>query len=152
MKIDIIEFEEKYARDFKRLNLDWLDKYHLTESHDLEILNDPNGMILDRGGYIFLAMIDEKVIGTAALINEGDSKYELAKMSVTPEFRGQGIGKRLIEKCFQQARQTGAKKISLFSNSKLQAALNLYARYGFKHVPVKEAPFSTADVRMEFQF
>ena len=152
MKIDIIDFEEKYAADLKRLNLEWLDKYDLTESHDLKILNDPKGTILDNGGCIYLAMIGEKVIGTAALINEGNGEYELAKMSVTPEFRGKGISKLLIEKCFQQATQLGAKKILLFSNSKLQTALNLYTKYGFKHIPVTDAPFSTADVKMEFQF
>jgi N-acetylglutamate synthase-like GNAT family acetyltransferase len=152
MKIEIIEFEEKYAADFKRLNLEWLDKYRLTESHDLKILNDPKETILDNGGCIYLATVDEKVIGTAALIDEGSGEYELAKMSVTPEFRGKGISKLLIEKCFQHARQLGAKKILLFSNSKLQTALNLYSSYGFKHVPVTDAPFSTADVKMEFQF
>ncbi|HSZ85896.1 MAG TPA: hypothetical protein VK787_07680 [Puia sp.] len=38
MKIDIIEFEEKYAADFKNLNLEWLDKYGLTESNGISIL------------------------------------------------------------------------------------------------------------------
>ncbi len=152
MKIDIIEFEEKYAADFKNLNLEWLDKYNLTESHDLKILNNPQKTILDTGGYIYLALMSGKVIGTAALIKEGNDEYELAKMSVAPEFRGKGISKILIERCLVKAKEAGAKKILLFSNSKLQTALNLYAKYGFKHVPVIDAPFTTADVKMEFQF
>jgi hypothetical protein len=54
----IIDYEDRYAADFRQLNLEWLDKYHLTESHDLLVLNDPKGSILDRGGYIYLAFQD----------------------------------------------------------------------------------------------
>ena len=102
MKIEIIDFEEKYAADFKSLNLEWLDKYNLTESHDLMVLNNPKATILDRGGYIYLAVFEQKIIGSAALMNEGDDEYELAKMSVDPAFRGKGISKLLIEKCFEK--------------------------------------------------
>jgi putative acetyltransferase len=152
MKIEIVEFEEKYAPDFKALNLEWLDKYGLTESHDLKILNNPQQNILASGGFIYLALVNGAVVGTAALIYEGNDEYELAKMSVTAAFRGKGISKVLIEKCLSTAQGLRAKKISLFSNSKLQTALNLYTQYGFKAVPVIGAPFSTADVRMELQF
>jgi putative acetyltransferase len=152
MTIDIIEFEEKYSADFKALNIEWLDKYNLTESHDLEILNNPKGTVLDNGGCIYLALINEKVIGTAALINEGDGEYELAKMSVAPQYQGKGISKLLIEKCLEKAKQIKAKKLFLYSNNQLQTALNLYSKYGFQHVSVVNAPFITADVKMEFQF
>ena len=50
--IDIIAYENKYQPDFKRLNLEWLDKYGLTESHDLEMLDDPQESVLARGGYL----------------------------------------------------------------------------------------------------
>ena len=39
--IEIIEYDEKYHADFKRMNLDYLDKYNLTESHDMIILDNP---------------------------------------------------------------------------------------------------------------
>jgi GNAT superfamily N-acetyltransferase len=148
----IIGFEDKYAADFKKLNLEWLDKYHLTESHDLEVLDDPTGTVIDRGGYIYLAMYEGEVIGTAALVKEPDDEFELAKMAVAPAFQGKGISKLLIEKCIDQARQKGARKLFLYSNSQLKKALQLYTRYGFKQVPVINSPFLTADVKMEFQF
>jgi GNAT superfamily N-acetyltransferase len=146
---DIIEYEEKYHQDFKRLNLEWLDKYNLTESHDLLILDDPQGTILERGGFIWLAKADDKIVGTAALMNEGHGIFELAKMSVTEEWQGNGISKLLIETCLAKAREIGAKKLSLFSNHQLQAALKLYKKYGFRDVEVIDTPFLTADVKME---
>jgi putative acetyltransferase len=147
--ITIIEYEDKHYEDFRRLNLEWLEKYGLTESHDLEILDDPKGTILDRGGVIYMAKSGDQIVGSAALIKETESEYELAKMAVTANWRGQGISKLLIEKCLDTARKRNVKKLTLYSNSQLQSALNLYKKYGFYHIPAENAPFVTADVRME---
>lgn len=147
--IQIIEYTEQYQPDFKRLNLEWLDLYNLTESHDLEILDDPSGTVIDRGGLIFLAMDGNDVVGTAGLWKETDEEYELIKMAVDPGYRGQGISKVLLERCIREAANRDAKKIILFSNSQLQTAISLYRKYGFEHVPVTGAPFLTADIKME---
>ncbi len=147
--IHIVNYAAKYQPDFKRLNLEWLDKYGLTESHDLEILDDPEGTVIARGGYIFLAMDEDKVVGTAGLWKESGLEYELIKMAVDPQYRGRGISKLLLEECIGKAREMGAVKITLFSNSQLTTALKLYENYGFRHVTVTGAPFLTADVKME---
>lgn len=146
---EIIDYTDTYAADFKGINLEWLDKYHLTESHDLQMLEDPRGTIIAHGGVIYLAKSNDTIIGSAALIKEHDGIYELAKMTVIPAWRGKGISKLLIEKCLATARSLKAKKIILFSNDQLQAALALYTQYGFKHVDVTDSPFTTANVKME---
>ncbi|MGC4099917.1 GNAT family N-acetyltransferase [Ferruginibacter sp.] len=147
--INIIDYKTVYQPDFYRLNIAWLDKYHLTESHDLQILNDPEGTIVANGGYIWLAMEDDVVVGTAAIIKESDGAYELAKMAVDDAYQGRGISKLLIEKCIEKAKEVGATKLELFSNSQLTTALELYKKYGFHHVDVTGSPFETADVKME---
>jgi GNAT superfamily N-acetyltransferase len=147
--IQIISYEDKYQPDFRRLNLEWLDKYHLTESHDLEILDDPMGTVIDGGGSVFLAMHGDEVVGTAGLLKSNEEEYELIKMAVDPGYRGKGISKLLLEKCIDEARERKAEKVILFSNSQLQTAINLYKKYGFEHVPVASAPFLTADIKME---
>ncbi len=149
--IEIIEYTDNHASDFKRMNLEWLDKYNLTESHDLMVLDDPKGTILDRGGAIYLAKNENEIIGSAALMKEHDGVYELAKMTVTDSWKGKGISKLLIEKCISKAKELGAKKITLFSNHQLQVALNLYKKFGFEHVEVTDSPFATADVKMELE-
>jgi putative acetyltransferase len=147
--MEIVEYENKYQPDFKRLNLEWLDKYDLTESHDLEILDDPMGTVIDRGGHIFLAMDIERVIGTAGLWKKNDQEFELVKMTVDPAYRGRGISKILLDRCLDEARKSKAEKVSLFSNSQLQTALKLYEKYGFRNVAVTGTPLLTADVKME---
>ena len=147
--ITIIPYENKYQPEFKKLNLYWLDHYNLTESHDLEILDDPQGAVIDRGGCIFLAMDQEHVVGTAGLWKENEKEYELVKMAVELSYQGQGISKILLETCLREAEKRGATKIFLFSNSQLTTALRLYSKYGFHHVDVTNAPFLTADIKME---
>ena len=147
--VRIINYEEKHHNDFRRLNLEWLEKYNLAESHDLQVLDDPKGTILDRGGVIYMAEEDGQLIGSAALMKEAEGIYELAKMAVDPHWRGKGISKLLIEKCLETARSWNATKVTLYSNSQLQTALSLYKKYGFYHIGTENSPYVTADVRME---
>ena len=151
MNITIIPYSNEHHSIFKQLNLEWLDKYNLTENHDLMVLDDPTGTILDRGGFIWLAKAGDEIVGSAALMNEGHGIFELAKMCVAKGWQGKGISKILIETCLKKAKETGAKKLTLFSNHQLQTALKLYEKYGFKNVEVKDSPFETADVKMELE-
>jgi putative acetyltransferase len=145
----IIDYEDKYIKDFQRLNLEWLEKFNLTESHDLEILNHPRENVIDRGGFLFLLIEDNVIIGTAGIFKISDTEYELIKMSVAPEQRGKKYGDMLLEKCIGKAKEMKASKMILYSNSNLQTAIRLYEKFGFKHVEVIDAPFETADIKME---
>lgn len=145
---EIVDYTANHARAFYELNRRWLDQFGLTESHDLVILEDPQGTIIDRGGAIFIAVEDHEVVGTAAIMKDEHQGFELAKMTVAEDYRGRGISKMLIEKCIAKAKELGADHISLFSNHLLKEAIKLYEKYGFRHREVKDAPFETADISM----
>jgi GNAT superfamily N-acetyltransferase len=149
MDVRIIPYRSEHRDDFKKLNLEWLDHFHLTEHHDLVILNDPEGEVIDKGGFLFMAEADGKIVGSAGLMKEIEGVYELIKMAVAEPYRGKGIARLLIERCLYKAREIGAEKVTLFSNHQLQTAISLYAKYGFQHTEVVNAPMETADVRME---
>lgn len=149
MDITIIDFEPVYAVDFLRLNIEWLDKYELTEPADISMLENYQSEILDTGGCIFLAKAGEEIVGSAALIQDKPGEFELAKMAVTANWQGKGISKLLMEKCLVKAKELAATKVFLVSSSKLNTALSLYEKYGFKHVPVIENHYTNADIRME---
>lgn len=59
---------------------------------------------------------------------------ELVKMWLLPSARGIGLGRMLIEKCIQQAKDLGFKKIYLESMPELKQALNVYAKFGFEYL------------------
>jgi putative acetyltransferase len=149
MMIEIIGYTREYHEDFRRLNLEWLNKYNLAESHDLMVLDDPEGTILNRGGYIWLAKADSEIAGTVALVNEGHGVFELAKMCVTEKWQGKGISRMLIDTSLIKAKELNADKIILFSNHQLTTAIALYRKYGFQHIEVSNSPFESADVKME---
>lgn len=147
--VEIISYSAVWHDAFKKLNLEWLDKYNLREEADMILLNNPQETVLDKGGVIYFAKAGDAIVGTAALLNEGHDVYELAKMSVTENWQGKGISKLLLEACLKKAGEMGAKKIKLFSNHQLKNALKLYEKYRFEYVDVKDSPFATADIKME---
>jgi ribosomal protein S18 acetylase RimI-like enzyme len=145
----IIDYEDQYQKDFQRLNLEWVEKFNLVESHDLEVLNQPREIVINGGGFIFLLKDNDVIIGSAGIYKVNDEEFELIKMYVAPEYRGKKYGEMLLQHCLAKAKETKASKIILYSNSKLQTAIRMYERFGFKHVDVINAPFETADVKME---
>jgi putative acetyltransferase len=137
---------------FRQLNEQWISTYFVLEPKDLEVLGDPKGYILDRGGFVFMAKDGEEAVGCCALLRMADGGFELGKMAVTPAAQGRGIGKRLLEVCVTQARSVGAPRLYLETNSKLFPALRLYESFGFATVaPDAEAPspYSRSNMRME---
>lgn len=129
--------------------MEWLEKYSLTDHHDVEVLSDPQRTIIDPGGWLWLAKAGEEIIGSAGLMRTKNEQLELVKMTVAPHWRGQGIGKILLDTCLAKARDIGENKLILFSNHQLTTAIQLYEKYGFRHVEVSDSPFETADVKME---
>ena len=150
--IEIIEYDEKFHADFKRMNLEYLDKYNLTESHDMIILDNPEEVVIKSGGFIWLAKAGDEIVGTVGIMPEGHGIFELIKMCVAESWRGKGISKLLMETCLQKVKELRGEKLILFSNHQLQTALKLYTKYGFKNVEVTDSPFETADVKMELEF
>ncbi len=70
-------------------------------------------------------------------------------MAVAENYQGLGISRLLMDRCLQAARDAGARRLYLQSNSQLTTAIRLYEKYGFRHIPVKGAHYLTADVMME---
>ncbi|MBT8196111.1 MAG: GNAT family N-acetyltransferase [Bacteroidia bacterium] len=145
----IIEFENKYAKDFADLNYEWIAHFFKIESIDQNYLDNPQEKIIDQGGAILLAKFENKIVGTIALINEGNNVYELAKMSVHKDMRGKRLGHRLMDACIAKAKQLNADKIIILSNRKLENAIHLYEKYGFIDLGSPETDYERCDIYME---
>ncbi|GAB3642287.1 GNAT family N-acetyltransferase [Spirosoma arcticum] len=147
--VSIIPYKPRYQPDFKRLNVEWISQFFTVEQHDLEQLDQPETHVLPNDGQIFFALIDGEVVGCVAMVNMGATGFELAKMAVSPNVQGQGIGKKLCLAAIDYARQLGVKTVWLESNRVLTPALTMYERVGFREVPRVETPYARADIRME---
>ncbi len=71
-------------------------------------------------------------LGCVFLVKGSDAEARLRLLLVEPRARGLGLGKRLVEECVAFARAAGYKKISLWTNSVLDAARHIYRQQGFK--------------------
>ena len=147
MNIEIIDFEPKYRDDFKNLNVEWLEKYFEVEPYDKEVLSNPEKYILEKGGKIFFAKLEDKIIGTVALMPK-NSSFELTKMAVTEKIQSKGIGSLLMQKCIDEAKNLGLKEICLFSNTKLDKAINLYKKVGFLEEHFDSSDYKRANIYM----
>ena len=113
------------------------------------MLSDPQGEIIDKGGMIFYAKYNDKIIGTVSLLKIDDITFELTKMAVSDGNQGLGIGRKLLEHCLNKAKENGIQKLILYSNRKLLPAIHLYESFGFSEIPVEEGVYERADIKME---
>lgn len=149
--IEIIEFNSRFRADFRDLNLEWIQNYFKVESSDVYELNNPEEAIINKGGKIFFAQEENRMVGTFALARHNETTFELGKMSVKPCHRGKGIGKLLMAKAISYSTEVGVNRITLHSNTQLCAALNLYIGYGFRVIPNNDFHRQRANIKMELK-
>lgn len=137
---------------FRTLNLAWIERHFAVEERDWLDLDDPDGRVLATGGHIFMAEVEgpdgPEVLGTCSLVAERDGAFELAKMAVAPDARGRGVGRALGEAAIARARELGAPRVELLSNTVLAPALRLYRALGFVEVPLSATEYERVNIRM----
>ena len=147
--VKIVPFDPAYSREFADLNYQWIEESYGVEEHDHDVLGHPFDSVIKPGGEIFFALVGDSVAGTVAMIRMDGESFELAKMAVSPEFRGLGLGEKLMQACIDHARSAGAKCIILESNTKQEAAIRLYRKHGFVEIPLDpNSHFVRANIRM----
>ena len=146
-KICIQKYETKFDNDFFVLNKAWIEESWILEESDKKDLLNPD-KIIHNGGQVFFALENQKVIGTVAMINSSDDRFELAKMTVQEDFRGKGIANMLMDECLKFAKENKANEIFLISNDSLTIARNLYDKYGFKEVDLDSQKYDRGNVKM----
>jgi len=148
--VHILSFEPRFAADFKRLNLEWLEKYFRVEPIDVQVLSRPED-IIGAGGAIWMAREGDDTVGCCALIARGNGAYEVSKMAVTARFQGRGLGRRLLDAAVLGFKRTGGHLLYLETNSALTTAIALYESSQFEHRPrPAPSPYARADVYMVY--
>lgn len=148
--ISIQPFNSGFGEAFKKLNQEWLETYFEVEPIDEEMLSNPEQYYIQTGGQIFLAVTEAgEAVGSYALIRQSDDVYELSKMAVDPRFRGQQIGHQLLQHALQTTENLGASVLQLYTHSKLETALHLYEKFGFRQIPVGVSQYKRSDLKME---
>ena len=82
-------------------------------------------------GRLYLACTKDQVAGCVALRQLEDGVCEMKRLYVRPDYRGKGIGKRLVERILADAREIGYKHIRLDTFPFMESAILMYKEYGF---------------------
>ncbi|TSJ38793.1 MarR family transcriptional regulator [Mucilaginibacter corticis] len=149
--VTIIDYSPEYQSAFRELNVEWISQYFSMEESDYKALDHPNEYIIDKGGYIFIALYEGDALGTCALIKMDDHKYELAKMAVSPKAQGKNIGTLLGQAAIAKCKALGADTIYLESNTILKPAINLYRKLGFEKITGTPSPYARCNIQMELK-
>jgi GNAT superfamily N-acetyltransferase len=146
----LVTWRPELRADFERLNLEWIERWFAVEEEDRKVFDDPGATIIARGGQIFFVVDAGGVRGTCALVRHDAETFELAKMAVEPLAQGRGYGDRLVEAAVGFAREAGARRLMLVSNTRLGPALTLYRKHGFRDVPLDPSNhYTRADIQLE---
>ena len=137
-EVKIVDFQPAYQPHFARLNYEWISRYFKVEAHDQELLDHPQREIIDKGGYVCFAELNGEIIGTCGLYKLRDGVYELIKMAVDDKAQGRQVGKKIGLHVLKVAKQMGAHRVELQSNTILKPAINLYRRLGFTESKMDE--------------
>lgn len=88
------------------------------------------------GVTVFVARVDGVAVGMAALVARGDGSAELKRLFVRDRARGQGVASGLLDAVGGAARDAGVGVIQLETGPLSTAAIALYEKHGYRHIPL----------------
>lgn len=153
MQVKIISFKSEYSKLFYDLNIEWLKTYFYVEPFDEEVLSNPDKYIIEKGGHIFFAKINDEIVGTVALMPMSiKGSFELTKMAVLSNYRGRKIGQQLMQYCIDFAYEHNFISLIIYSSRKLENAIYIYKKYGFIQIPVEpDCHYERCNIKMELK-
>lgn len=149
ISVEIIDYAPQYKENFKNLNMEWMNQFKIDSSQQA-LVEHPEEQIIQKGGYIFFAEINGKIVGTAALLRISNKLYEISNMAVTPSYQGKNIGKSLLKSAIDKAADVGAKQVFLITSTKLKASVEMYRTFGFREAlfDPEMSMYEGSDVKM----
>jgi GNAT superfamily N-acetyltransferase len=91
-----------------------------------EAYTPPDGLFV-----VVRAEADGALAGCGAVQRLDDQTAEIKRMWVNPDFRGHGLGRRILTHLEDQAGQLGHGRVVLDTNGTLREAIALYQRTGY---------------------
>ena len=99
-------------------------------------LEDLQAFYFARGGGFLVAVDDgANVVGSCGVVPIEGTTWELRKMYLRADARGQGLGRQLLAHALEFVRGHGGKRVELETASVLVEAIGLYTKAGFTQLP-----------------
>jgi N-acetylglutamate synthase-like GNAT family acetyltransferase len=142
--VEIIEYDQQYQQE----TIDLIVGIQAVEfgvpitAEGQPDLRNVHDFYQQGNGNFWLAIDNNKVIGTIALIDIGNNQVALRKMFVHPDYRGKGRAAawQLMQEVFAWCRLKEVKDIFLGTISQFKAAHRFYEKNGFRQIKKEQLP------------
>jgi N-acetylglutamate synthase-like GNAT family acetyltransferase len=113
----------------------------IEEGQRNELQSISNSFQKDKGNY-WIALFNEKVIGTIAVIDIGHQAFELRDVFLDKEYRGSltGFAKKLLDTVLVWSKDHNVNTIYLGTTLFFRAAHRFYEKHGFREIARKNMP------------
>ena len=144
MSFRIQPFESKYQPEV----IDLIERIQVGEFHipieegQRKELQSISGAFQKDNGNYWVALLNEKVIGTIAVIDIGHAAFELRDVFLDKEYRGQGLGfaKKLLGTVLEWSKEHRVRTIYLGTTLAFRAAHRFYEKHGFREIARQDMP------------
>ncbi len=118
----------------------YLDLQHYDK--EIEYLEEKYGM---PSGRLYLAYCNGEAAGCIGLKKIDEKNCEMKRLYVRPQFRGENIGKLLVQKIIIDAKEIGYSHMLLDTLPFLEKAIHMYEKFGFYSINCyNDSPMSTS--------
>lgn len=128
MKVVVYNFENNLKEAFIQMNLKWISEMFKVEEEDKRVLSTIDDSIKN-GAKIYFTIENNIPVSCLMLYKIDNDTYELCKFASTKEVKG--AGGMVLDYALKDA-ESFAKRIFIATNTKCEAAIHLYEKYGFK--------------------
>jgi N-acetylglutamate synthase-like GNAT family acetyltransferase len=154
--IEIVPFQPRYREGIASVILP-IQQSELSIPITLDAqpdLQDIPGHYQKDNGNFWVALDQERVVGTVALLDIGHRQGALRQMFVSRAYRGaaHGVSGALVETLLAWCRERGLRQVFLGTPSKLPAAHRFCEKHGFRPVAREQLPARFPALALEDRF
>jgi GNAT superfamily N-acetyltransferase len=102
---------------------------------DAETAAGPPPNLVPPHGILLLALVDGAPAGLGGVRHLDTAIAEVKSMYVAPAYRGTGLGRRILARLEEIAREHGCRAVRLDTSAYLTPAVALYRSAGYREVP-----------------
>lgn len=125
---ELYNYTQSQLEEIKSLMSQLSDRVIFSEADLMMVLKDANS-------HLYVILVEEHIVGCATLCifhSPTGAKASIEDVVVSSDYRGQYLGKKLMEFVLGQARQLAPIELHLTSNPKRVVANKLYQSLGFQ--------------------
>ena len=130
-----LETEEEIigAKNLIMEYMKWLNQDLCFQNIDDELNNFPKKYEEPEGTFV-VAKENDKIVGIVGIKKLENRICEMKRLYVNDNYKGKGIGKKLVEIIIEEAKIKNYEKMRLDTLNTMEAALNLYYKNGFYNI------------------